>query len=329
MDILYTVNKQFLPIMLTSMYSLGINSNLNDIKLHVVTSDFDKEDFDKLKFHANNFDNIRLFIYKLEDFPIEMFNIPDWKGSQIANARLFYPRIIKEEHSDASTLLYLDSDTIVIDDLNPITKYSNETLSLCLDDSVPNKYYKNRFDLDKYYNSGVIYYNLDKFNKLGIEDRIRDFNSTNTRYLEYPDQDIINIIFKDYISTLDPRYNLSSFSFFYDDLLGYLFFNKLKRQMSYSFIKEEIDNKAILHSYGLSGIKPWHNNMVNPFNNYFDSFMNLVDEDSTKEDLEGFKAYLANNQQVMKLAHICNTYAPTRVKQLTKNIINKVNKKES
>lgn len=326
MNILYTVNKQFLPIMLTSMYSLGINSNFENIKLHVVTSDFEKEDFDSLKYHASNFDNIELFIYRLEDFPIDMFNIPDFKGSQIANARLFYPRIIKEEHSDASTLLYLDADTIVVDDLNPITSHNSDTLSLCLDDSMPKNYYNGIFGLDKYYNSGVIYYNLDQFTQLDVEDKVKEFSETNTKHVKYPDQDFINVIFKDYISTLELRYNLSAFAFFYNDYLGNLYFNKLKRQMNFSEVKSEAREKKILHSYGLNGIKPWYNNLVNPFNQQFDSYMSLVDEEFTKEDMSGIEGILAKNVELMKLAHIYNTYAPANVKKLCKKVVNGISK---
>ena len=64
--------------------------------------------------------------YRLEDYPIDDYGIPSWRGTQIANARLFFPRIIKEQNPDIDNLLYIDSDTLIKNDLSGLDSYNDK-----------------------------------------------------------------------------------------------------------------------------------------------------------------------------------------------------------
>ncbi len=330
MDILYTTDSNYLDIMLTSLYSLIKNSNLDHINLHVVTSNFERQDYYRLRGFMDYFDNVKLFTYDLDDLNIEKYNIPNWRGSQIANARLFYPRIVKEKNPDCSNLLYLDSDTIVVGDIYNITKHNNDTVSACKDELSTKKYYQNKLSLDSYYNSGVIYFNLDKYLDLNIEDKIKHFNKSNDISLTFPDQDLLNILLRDNINTLEPRYNMSTNSYFLNGLYLKLFYNSKIRQISYKDILNERNNNVVLHSYGILNLKPWTDNQINPFNEVFMSYMRHVNDKFTKEELKALKKLISMSPFIFKNLSIIKSYMPNSADYLYNNVVLKLekNKKE-
>lgn len=93
-DVLYTANKQYIDIMLSSIISLILNANLNDLTIHIIASGFEKNDFHKIEKILNKYGQVDLEFYQLEQFDIDKYNIPNWRGSQIANARLFFQDIL-------------------------------------------------------------------------------------------------------------------------------------------------------------------------------------------------------------------------------------------
>ena len=67
-------------------------------------------------------------------------------------------------------------------------------------------------DVDKehYINSGVCLFNLEKIRKDNITKKLDEY--VNTNKLFYPDQDTLNVIFKDKILFLNNKYNSSLFT---------------------------------------------------------------------------------------------------------------------
>ena len=104
-DILYTVNKKYRDIFLASLYSLLENGNLSNVRIHLVTDGFTKEDFDKVDRVISMFPGTLINYYNLNCMNIEALNIPNWRGSQIANARLFIDSIL--DLHDVYNLLYI------------------------------------------------------------------------------------------------------------------------------------------------------------------------------------------------------------------------------
>ncbi len=92
-DILYTMNHNYLNIMLSSLLSIIKNGNIKKIHCHIITSSFQIEDYHKLNAFLKKYNNIEINCYPLEQFNIGKFQIPNWKGSQIANDMLFFESI--------------------------------------------------------------------------------------------------------------------------------------------------------------------------------------------------------------------------------------------
>ena len=324
MNILYTINKQYIDIMLTSLYSLIQNNKLLYIKLHVVTSNCDNHDLDKIKLFIDNYPNIELFLYKLEDNPIDKYNMPNWRGSQIANARLFYPRIIKEKHN-IDNLLYIDSDTLIIKELNGLNQYNDYTINACKEGITLKKYY-HELGLNNYYNTGVLYFNLNKWIELNIENEIEKLFKNDNYNINYPDQDTLNIILKDEINAIPKRYNTSAYPFIFNDFELKLFYNKKYRQADYEEIMKEREETIILHSLGLFNIKPWTNNKVNPFTDEFMKYMENINPQFVKEELSTLKKILTLSPRLFKMILIARTYLPDKIEQKNRMLSLKLQK---
>ena len=113
---------------------------------------------------------------------------------------------------DVDYLLYLDSDLIIqknIDDLLhlDITDYA---VALALDfntDSIELvEKVKTSYQLDFYYNAGVLLYNCTFIReKYTLDDLVLFVEQNNN--LPFFDQDIVNIFYKNYIYTFDKEYN--------------------------------------------------------------------------------------------------------------------------
>ena len=65
-------------------------------------------------------------------------------------------------------------------------------------------------DKNLYINSGVLLLNLDKIRKDKKDKELNDF--VNKNKLMYPDQDTINVVFKNNIYFLENKYNSSLFT---------------------------------------------------------------------------------------------------------------------
>lgn len=120
--------------------------------------------------------------------------------------RLLIPNII-----NVSKVIYLDCDIVVNLDINELWKMdiSDKSIAGVLDMSSMNKCIKTANGtqiLGNYINSGVLLMNLERIRETHylIEEAISFFKNTKS---ELPDQDFLNMIFKDDILYLDNKFN--------------------------------------------------------------------------------------------------------------------------
>ena len=323
MNILYTTDRKYIDIMLASILSLIENSGFDNINLHIVEEGFIEKDFDRIKRLVDLFEEVSVKFYDFKKCPIEKFNIPNWRGTQIANARLLYPSIINAEEN-VDNLLYLDSDTIVTGKLNNITEYSDNMISACREDVMHKSYYKN-LGLKRYVNSGVLYFNCNELSKFNMEDSIKEITSNKDIKLTFPDQDLINIMFNEKIEIMPTRYNMSPYSFFLNDIENFLYYSK--RQLSYNEIINERNHAKILHAFGLFNIKPWCENSINPFNNIFLNYAYRANADFKLEELKDAKKFFNENPHILKSVLMVKTFLPNNIEEKSRQLSLKLQNK--
>ena len=324
-NILYSSDNKYIDIMLSSILSLIKNSNLSDIKLHIITENFSSKDYKKVESFISNFSNIELNFYPIEEINIDKYKIPDWRGCQIANSRLFFQEIIDDKLTSMKNLLYLDSDTIIVSDLNDIYDYQDKTICACKDRVRKN--YSKKLNLDEYYNSGVLFLNTEKWIKDDCQDRIIKQLSSEERKLTFPDQDILNITFKDQISTLPLKYNVNPDTFIYKNIIGKLYFNQKERNISYEEALAARRDPKILHSYGLSEIKPWSKNKVNPYNEIYMEYISKINPDFNQEELTDLKRIMNINTNLFYSYYFLKPYISLEIKDEAAKMILKIKNK--
>ena len=315
-DVLFTTDKGYIDIMLASLYSFLLNSKLENIRVHIITKDFSLEDYKRVEQITNLFNNIELYFYPLENFDIDKYNIPKWRDGQISNSRLFFETILKPYILDIKKLLYLDCDTITISNL--IELKNTDSLLMCKDICCLNKYYKNLYNLDSYYNSGVILIDVDEWTNNGYQEKIIKFLENNKNIkLSYPDQDIINCALSKHINELPINYNLPPHAYMFNKNFSKLYFNEKRRNVSRNEVEVAKKDVRIIHSYGLSGIKPWHGSF-NPFSEEFMKYILEINPNFKPDELDKMKKLVSKFPHLYRTMLLARTYMPEKIEDKVK-----------
>ncbi len=124
--------------------------------------------------------------------------------SFISFMRLFIPSLLPDE---VSKVLYMDADTLVMQDLKEIfqTDLKNHFFAM-VEDVSPDL--RRICSTDIYYNAGVILINTDKWKKNNLFEKIiSSFEKNPKKYKGYGEQDLLNCLFNNDIVTLHPKWN--------------------------------------------------------------------------------------------------------------------------
>lgn len=126
--------------------------------------------------------------------------------------RLYFSQIFTQEEK----ILYVDIDTCFNKDVSHLwdIDMSNYSVMMCSEPVVPQSCKTNRaysgVSVNKYYNSGVVFFNLKYIRDNGFFGKFLSILENNK--LPYPDQDVLNIVCNGTIYDLPATYNTKGFS---------------------------------------------------------------------------------------------------------------------
>lgn len=296
MNILYQFNEKYVPYAGVSMTSLfDNNKNIDRIDIYVLGEGLEPESIEKFYQLANEYSNIvgkvrQIHFLDTDELVEKMkkLKMPTYRGSYAANMRLFVSNILdsiqeskmhtQEEMDSANKdrrLLYLDADTIITGSLEEMYNSKIKTLGMVYDTlGCQHKYEIGLESQDGYYNSGVILYDLDKWEEGQFTDKIVDHVTNVRAQYPSPDQDLINVVVRDEICPLPVGCN------FQPHLRDYSYIAFMKAFRPHPFYSGEDVAKAnakpiILHAFRYIGEFPWHKGNLHPFNREFDKYLKL------------------------------------------------------
>lgn len=317
--VLYTSNKDYFSHMLTSILSLLENNKNISFIIHIIEDDFTINQIQKLYSVVEPYQvHIKIYsIKQLEPF-LEKYHVPNWRGTNIANARLFAHEIL-----DVDQLLYLDSDTVITNELESLFKRkANKPLSAVKEIFIPSHISDY---VNQYFNSGVILFDYNSWEKEDCSKKLYDAIKLNKIPLKYPDQDIINFAFQDSIASLDMSYNINAFIY---DLMKYDFLarkkvSSLTNYYTYNEILESLNKPYIYHMLSYLETRPWKKNRIYPFNSIYEKYRKLWDSDFQQEKIDNFLANISfvpflNILKSVYLEKIFNEDIKNKVKQIIK-----------
>ncbi len=201
-SIVYICDEKYVMPTCVSIQSIYENKKDSVYDIYVIGIDLSQNS--KNKINSIKLSGINIYLLDFEN----KYRDLETSHVYVSKAALFkfdIPNIL----SDLNKVLYLDGDTIVMDDLGELFNtdindfYAGvvRDLSACYiqKDNI-------RLGIQTYFNSGVMLLNLNKLRQDNIPERLLEYkmNSTSVKYM---DNDCFNAVFKDNVYFLNPKYN--------------------------------------------------------------------------------------------------------------------------
>lgn len=252
MNILLTINKKYVKFVNILLNSIQLSNKDTKFDVYILHRELDIEDKNIIEsgLDLNKF-NIKMI--KIDEEEVKNFPQYQKRYPKEIYFRLFATKYLPE---NINKILYLDSDTLVINKLDELYNMDFEgnfyiatthvkkilrkinEVRLRIDDDVP------------YINTGVLLINLKELRKIDVQKEVCEFVENNSKKLMLPDQDIITALYGNKIKIVDAlRYNLG------DRDLNLYNLNHIKDPIGLKWVKE---NTVIIHYYGRN--KPWNKN---------------------------------------------------------------------
>lgn len=319
MNILYACDNQYANLLLGSMYSL-LTNHQNPIHIYLAYDQLDLKHQKRMDMLAQQFPNATLTFLNPRKIRmiLDHYPIPTWRGSKIANARLFF----REFMPDIDHLLYLDSDTIIWQNLEGIEKEA--PISAVLERRVPPHYASYVSSDTKYFNSGVLSFHIQEWDKIDGTKKIADAVFKKHPDLLYPDQDLLNFALQNQIHPLFFSYNL----FPHDFIHSYHQYQRIFPKFTEYYSEEEFEkakNEAkILHMIEIGNVRPWIKNRCYPFNEVYEYYQKQVGNKIKKTTLNfpnNLFSYLSPT--MLSYFNYSKTFIPTPILEKIKEKIYK------
>ena len=181
---------------------------------YVMTIDVSQSDEAALKALEN--EDVKISVLPQKE--VDLFYIRDTHVSKASLLKYY----IAEALPKLDKVLYLDSDILVLRDLNELyqTDLADNYLAVVKD---PSWFFENMHVLELhleergfYFNTGVMLMNLAKIREDGVLAKLEEF--TNNNFRTYMDQDAFNVVVKDKVQLLPFEDNAMNFFFEHVDL---------------------------------------------------------------------------------------------------------------
>ena len=250
-NIAFGVDANFVPPMGIMITSILLNNPECNLHVHVCLNSILAEDLEKLKTLTEQYKNLQIDLYYVNAEVFKEFYVG--KGYSVATyyriiiADLLYPAISK--------LLYIDADTLCVGDILELNKleFDDKIIMAVLDKGDWILQLKKEIGIPEgqnYFNAGVLYINLAKWNDFKLSDKMIDL--LHERDLPFQDQDAINLLAGEQIKPIPVRFN------------QFLIMRKENEELP--------PDTLFIHFAGQ--IKPWHPWCDNPQRAIYDEYRN-------------------------------------------------------
>lgn len=289
MNILVTVDSNYvrpLKVMLTSFFVHHKNEN----KIYLLYSNVKDSELGELQQliekHGSLFFSVRIEESTLSGVPVIRYFTKEMYYRLLAG--MVFP---KEKR-----MLYLDPDILIRDSVVPLyeTDLEGTVMAGIADVAVNTMLSDHKRELgfqdeEQYLNSGVLLIDLEKLREcFGMED-IKEIVEEKGELLRYPDQDIINLVFRGKMKVMERKYNYSTG---YGNGIGML------RYMAGGFVKER-RYPVIVHFMGPT--KPWHPTYYGKFGREYRRYLKEYPDPDPDSKREWKKRHIAIGKHLFEV----------------------------
>lgn len=276
LNVLYQFNEKYAAFAGVSITSLLENNKImEEINIYILGEELADTSIKKLQSLASKYKcNI---IFKEIGIIIQFMKecgMPSYRGAYSANLRLFLPLILDDAEMD-DRILYLDADTIVVKPLDGLFSIDMQDYAVAMALDSLGARYKETIGLkadERYYNSGVILFEMTNWQKYKCTERIIESLKAGNMHFTSPDQDLLNTVCKKEILCISPIYNLQPIHLafhikdYYQCYGQGIYYDKKQ-------LREAINAVVIFHCFRFLGEFPWHDGNLHPNNELFDKYL--------------------------------------------------------
>lgn len=190
----------------------------------------------------------------------EVAGLPSWPGLRPV---MWYRVLLPERLPELDRILYLDADTIVLDDLHPLweRELGNAWLA-AVTNVLPKAFADHPASLglapEAYFNSGVMLLNLARMRAENASRRLVEHGRTHA--LRFWDQDALNVLFHAGRIPLEPRWNCTN---------GVFLLPGARALFGAAQVEAACAHPAIVHFEGPGPGKPWHYLSKHPYQSHY------------------------------------------------------------
>ena len=208
-------DRKYLPLAAIALCSAAENTS-RELVIHFLYEDLEDSDFavfDFLKRHPS----VRFVRHQVGGTYLS-----DWPAMRWSHAtylRLVLPDLLPE----LEKIIYIDCDICVLGDLAELYDFDFDGKGVmavavkCRPEHVRNL----GIDSGHYFNAGVLVFSPARWHRERIAERFRRCFEESADKLKYPDQDILNLVFRNDVRFLHPRWNIITSAFRNEPVAGY------------------------------------------------------------------------------------------------------------
>lgn len=274
MNILYQFNEKYAPFAGVSITSLLENNKLvPEIIVYILGEGLSEKSENLFIALAKKYNRNIVFIDTDKTIAqmIE-WHIPAYRGSYAANLRLFLPLLLDES---VQRVLYLDADTIIDGSVQDLYEMDMKEYAIAMALDSFGTRHKINIGLEieeKYFNSGVVLFDLKKWREEDLSNRIVKHVGDSKVEYPSPDQDLLNVVCKGLIYCISPKWNLQPAHVVYSAKQ----YKRWYKDISYyedSEIEDARKQAVIYHFFRYLGEFPWNKGNIHPDNELFDKYL--------------------------------------------------------
>lgn len=275
-NILYQCDNNYAPFMGVSLTSLLVNNvDLEGLRIFLLGKNLSEENMQKIQKTCDTYGREIVFLdCDGLDARIASYGMHKYRGSYATFYKLFVSELLKEMGITVNRMLYIDSDTVVVGNIKELYFVDLQQKPIGMVPDTLAYQYKEElgfFGKDIYYNAGLVLYDFQQIHENKWEQKmsehIRDIKADYHKH----EQDLLNVVFRDNIHSLQLRYNLQSI---HRAATVEQFYRVYKKKTYYTKeeLREETENGVILHFLRFNGEFPWMKNSTHPYAGIYDEY---------------------------------------------------------
>lgn len=291
----------FMGVALTSLFEN--NKTFDAIDTAIIDNGLNEDNKARLRLLCDKYNRKLIFIPVRDIITyLEDNNLPKLRGSYSTYLKLF----VLDKLSDYEKVIYLDADVIVAGNISDMVdlELGNNVVAMALDVEPVIRKLQGISEPEKWYNAGVMIFNVPVFLKKKCQDLVMDFIKNNKLTLYFHEQDIINTLFRNEILEISNSFNMQTI-YLHIGLKNAAFVYDWSGQML-SKMQRAANNPVIYHCFTIMGRRPWHSNYAMESTVKFDYYMGL----STYSD---YVKSEPNIDIVNKIQRLCFRFLPRAV----------------